>query len=116
VVLLAREFGWTPDEMRRLTPRELAVIITELQHQVVIEKYNEQKNHWAFLAAVMTNNFGRIIGMFSKRRQKAVGPDDFMSKDAKKILQRLLKQDEPKQADWNRHVEEAKAKGLAGPW
>jgi hypothetical protein len=30
-VLLAREFGWTIDEMRQLTPRELAAILNELQ-------------------------------------------------------------------------------------
>ena len=105
--------------MRQLTPRELNVILNELQRQVAIEQYNEQRNRWAFLAATITNNFSRIVGMFSKRKQKAVGPDDFMSKDAKKMLQRLLKQDEHDETnnvDWNRHIEEAKVKGLRGPW
>jgi hypothetical protein len=95
----------------------------ELQRQVTLEQYNEQRNHWAFLAAVITNNFSRIIGMFSKRKPKLVEVDDFMHKDAKKMLQRLLKQDEsetgaepkPEQKDWSRHIEDAKAKGLAGP-
>jgi hypothetical protein len=34
------------------------------------------------------------------------------------MLQRLLEQDrpEPEQKDWGRHIEDAKAKGLAGPW
>ena len=115
MVLLAREFGWTIDEMRQLTPRELSVVLNELQRQVAIEQYNEQHNKWAFLAAVITNNISRIIDMFSKKKSKRVEPDDFMDKDAKKMLQRLLGQ-EPEQKDWSRHIEEARAKGLAGPW
>jgi len=114
VVLLGREFGWTPEEMCRLTPRELAVILGELQRQIAIEQYNEQRNRWAFLAAVITNGFGAIAGMLSKHRPKTVDPDDFLSKDAKKMLQRLLGQEEPK-PDWSRHIEEARAKGLRGP-
>jgi len=116
-VLLAREFGWTPDEMRQLTPRELAAILNELQRQVALEQLKEQHNHWAFLAAVITNGFGAITSMFSKRKHKAVSPDDFMGKEAKKMLQQLLGQGpEQSQADWNRQVEDAKAKGLRGPW
>jgi hypothetical protein len=115
VVLLAREFGWTIDEMHQLTPRELAAILNELQRQVTIEQYNEQRNKWAFLAAVITNGFGAITGMLSKRKPKAVTPDDFMGKDAKKMLQRLLGQ-EPERKDWSRHIEDVKAKGLQAPW
>lgn len=101
--------------MRQLRPRELAVLLNELQRQTAIEQYTEQRNRWAFLAAVITNNFSRIVGMFSKRKQKAVGADDFMHKDAKKMLQRLLKQDgQDGTKDWSRHIEEAKAKGLRG--
>jgi hypothetical protein len=120
VVLLAREFGWTIDEMRQLTPRELAVVLNELQRQVALEQYNDQYSHWAFLAAVITNGFGAIAGMFSKRRPKTFSPDDFMGKEAKKMLQRLLEQDRPEpeleQKNWGRHIEDAKAKGLVGPW
>ncbi len=111
-MLLAREFGWTIDEMRQLTPRELAVVLNELQRQVALEQYNEQRNKWAFLAAVITNGFGAITSMFSKRKHKAVSPDDFMGKEAKKAFQQLLGQD--KQKDWSRHIEDAKAKGLKG--
>jgi hypothetical protein len=114
-VLLAREFGWSLDEMRQLTPSELTTVLHELQRQVAIEQYNEQHNRWAFLAAVITNNISRIIGMFSKKKPKRVEPDDFMDKEAKKMLQRLLGQ-ELEQKDWSRHIEDAKAKGLAGPW
>ena len=102
--------------MRQLTPRELAAILNELQRQVALEQYNEQENKWAFLAAAITNNISRIIGMFSKRKPKMVEPEDFLNKDAKKMLQRLLGQNEPKRKDWKRHVEDAKAKGLNGPW
>ena len=98
--------------MRQLTPRELAVVLNELQRQVALEQYNEQRNHWAFLAAVITNGFGVITSMFSKRKHKAVSPDDFMGKDAKKAFQQLLGQD--KQKDWSKHIEDAKAKGLKG--
>ena len=112
-MLLAREFGWSIEEMRQLTPRELAAILNELQRQMAIEQLSEQRNHWAFLAAVITNNISRIIGMFSKNKPKRVEPDDFMDKDAKKMLQRLLGQ-EPEQKDWSRHIEEVKAKGLKG--
>ena len=111
-MLLAREFGWSIEEMRQLTPRELAAILNELQRQVALEQYNEQRNKWAFLAAVITNGFGAITSMFSKRKHKAVSPDDFMGKDAKKAFQQLLGQD--KQKDWSRHIEDAKAKGLKG--
>jgi hypothetical protein len=106
--------------MQGLRPSELAAILLELQRQVALEQYNEQRNHWAFLAAVITNGFSRIAGMFSKRKPKDVSPDDFIGKEAKKMLQRLLEQDRPEpeleQKDWSRHIEDAKAKGLAGPW
>ena len=82
---------------------------------MAIEQLNEQRNHWAFLAAVITNGFGAITSMFSKRKHKAVIPDDFMGKEAKKMLQRLLGQDEPEQKDWSRHIEDVRAKGLVGP-
>ena len=97
--------------MRQLTPRELAVVLNELQRQVAIKQYNEQHNKWAFLAAVITNNISRIIDLFSKKKSKRVEPDDFMG-DAKKAFQQLLGQD--KQKDWSRHIEEARAKGLKG--
>jgi len=89
------------------------VVLNELQRQVALEQYNDQYSHWAFLAAVITNGFGAIAGMFSKRKHKAVSPDDFIGKEAKKMLQRLLGQ-EPEHKDWSRHIEEVKAKGLKG--
>ncbi len=67
-------------------------------------------------AEVITNGFGAITSMFSKRKHKAVSPDEFMGKEAKKMLQRLLEQDEQEQKDWGKHIDDAKAKGLKGPW
>ncbi len=113
-MLLGREFGWTLDEMRQLTPRELVAILNELQRQVALEQYTDQRNKWAFLAAVITNGFGAIASRLSKRKHKAVSPDDFMGKEAKKMLQRLLGQEQLEQKDWSRHIEDAKAKGLKG--
>jgi hypothetical protein len=109
--------------MRALRPSELTAILPELQRQLAIDQYNEQRNRWAFLAAVITNGFGAVVSAisgFGKRRykHKTVEPDDFMSKDAKKMLQRLLGQGEPgpEQGGWSKHIEDARAKGLAGPW
>ena len=102
--------------MQGLRPSELAAILLELQRQVALEQYNEQRNHWAFLAAVITNGFGAITSMFSKRKHKAVSPDDFMGKEAKKMLQRLLGQEAERKENWGRHIEDARVKGLAGPW
>jgi len=119
VVLLAREFGWSLDEMRQLTPSELTAVLHELQRQVAQEQYNEQYNRWAFLAAVITNGFNILASVFvaafggKKRKPKLVTPEDFMNKKAKQMLQQLLGQE---QKDWSSHIEEARAKGLAGPW
>lgn len=105
--------------MRRLALRELTVILDELQRQKLIEEYNEQRNHWNFLAAVITNGFSvlssTIAGAFGGRRRKPklVEPDDFVSKDAKKLFRQLLGWGpEQKQKDWSRHIADAKAKGL----
>lgn len=108
--------GWTPDVIRKLTPSELWAILNELNRQVALDQYNTQRNHWAFLAAVITNCFASVMGMFSKRKPKMIGPDDYMNKDAKKMLQRLLKQGSSGDLDYSKHIEDARAKGLAGPW
>lgn len=117
MVILGREFGWTLEEMRKLSPQELSAILNELQRQVALEQFNEQRNKWAFLAAVMANGFSALANSFSSKRRKPkmVQPDDFMAKDAKKMLQRLLGQ-EPEEKSWIKHVRDAKAKGLRGPW
>jgi len=108
--------------MRQLRPSELAGILFELERQVTLEQLNEQRNRWNFLASVIVNGVSiltsAIAGAVGKRRKpKLVEPDDFMSKDAKKLFGRLLDQEAPaKKRTWDKHVEDAKAKGLAGPW
>jgi hypothetical protein len=101
--------------MRNLTPRELAAILPELQRQMALQHYSEQRNHWAFLAAVITNAGRMIASAFGGgwHSVKAVEPDDFMGKDAKKTLRRLL--GEEPERDWSKHIEDARAKGLRGP-
>jgi hypothetical protein len=108
--------------MRQLRPSELAGILFELERQVTLEQLNEQRNQWSFIAAVIVNGVSvlasAIAGAVGKRRKpKMVEPDDFMSKDAKRLFKRLLDQAAPAKAEsWSKHVEDAKAKGLRGPW
>jgi len=108
--------------MRKLRPSELGAILNELDRQVTLEQLNEQKNRWSFIAAVIVNGASvlasAIAGAVGKRRKpKMVEPDDFMSKDAKKLFKRLLDQTLPAKAEgWNKHTEDARAKGLRGPW
>ncbi len=101
-----------------MRPSELSGILFELSRQTTINRYNEQINKWAFLAEVIANGFGILMSMisgFGKRKynHKMIKAEDFISKDAKKMHQRLLGQKE-RQADWSKHVEDAKAKGLVG--
>jgi len=117
-VFLAREFGWTLDEMRRLRPSELTAILRELQKQKLIQEYHEMRNRWAFLAAVTTNGFSTLAGMLSKskRKPKQVEPDAFISKEMKKAIERMTKKAQQEEDRWAELVREAKAKGLKGPW
>ena len=114
--MLGREFGWTLDEMRRLYPTELQAIMNELARQKIIDEYTEQKNKWAFLAAVIMNGVAALARVFSgkKKKIKEISPDDFISKDFKKIVQQVLgKQEEDN--DYDKHIEDAKQKGLKVP-
>ena len=116
-MLLAREFGWTIEEMRQLHPSELQTILNELQRQKLLDEYTEQRNKWAFLAAVIMNGVSILAKVFSgkKKKIKEISPDDFISKDFKKIIQQVLgKQEEDN--DYDKHIEDAKQKGLKGPW
>lgn len=63
---------------------------------------------------------GDITGFNRMRRQQAEkaqarkeAEEKCQKATAKKMLQQLLGQE---QKDWSRHIEEARAKGLAGPW
>lgn len=116
-MLLAREFGWTLEEMRQLRPSELVTILRELQRQKLLHEHQEMRNKWAFLAAVITNVVGAAVAAFGKRKHKAVEPDAFISNDVKQAVARLTgKAVQGSQTDWSALIADAKAKGLTGPW
>lgn|GEM_PF-1422574 len=118
MVTLAREFGWTPQEMRELYPSELAAILVELKRQKEVQEYAEIRGKWAFLAAVITNAAAGIVAAFSKRKPKQANPEDFINKKWIKRMEKILKETQPSQEEdeWVSLIEEAKAKGLKGPW
>jgi len=103
--------------MRQLYPSELQTILKELQRQKTIEEYSEQRNRWAFLAAVVSNGFSGIARMFSKRRgkQKEITPDDFISKEFKKLVGADTK-NKRQGSGFEKNIQDAKQKGLNGPW
>jgi len=85
----------------------------------MLEEYSEQRNRWAFLAAVISNGFSGIARMFSKRRgkQKAITPDDFISTEFKKLAGPDTKGKRPGQeSGYEKNIQDAKNKGLHGPW
>jgi len=93
--------------------------LKELQRQKLLEEYHEQRNRWAFLAAVISNGFAGIVRMFSKRKgkQKEITPDDFISKELKKLAGIDTIDKKPgKEPGFEKHIKDAKAKGLKGPW
>ena len=106
--------------MRQFRLSELAALSSEIQRQMAIEELNEHRNRWAALAATVINSASmvsaQVAGLGGRRRRvKLVTADDIIGKDAKKLLQRLL-QDDTEPDGWSRHIEDAKAKGLQGPW
>ena len=108
--------------MRDLRPSELAAILTELGKQKEQETRAEladiarEQQNLAAMMAVIVNSAQGIAGMFSKRRPKTVKPEDFLSKDFKKLIGELFEAQDAKQTDWASCVEDAKDKGLKGPW
>ena len=67
IVFLAKEFGWSLDEIGRLTPVQLQGILGELFYQKKLEDYMESYR-FAFLASVICN-------LVSKEKIK---PEDFI--------------------------------------
>lgn len=102
--------------MRQLYPSELQAILKELQKQKLVEEYTEQKNKWAFLAAVIMNGVTVLARVFSgkKKKIKEISPDDFINKDFKKIIQQVLGKQE-KDNNYDKYIEDAKQKGLKVP-
>ena len=101
--------------MRQLRPSELQAILKELQRQKLLDEYAEQKNKWAFLAAVIMNGVAILARVFSgkKKKIKEISPDDFINKDFKKIIQQVLGKQEENAYD--KHIDDAKKKGLKVP-
>lgn len=106
--------------MRQLYPGELRAILSELEKQKIAEGYAEQKNKWAFLAAVITNGFASLACSFSgkRRKPKLVDADDFMTKEYKKLVDRVIGGQKNKENNekFDKHIQDAKQKGLKGPW
>ena len=102
--------------MRALRPSELFSILHELQKQKLRDEYNDLRGHWAFLAAVITNGLSSIAAMFAKRKPKRVTPDDFISKDFKRLVEQTTEARPAKETGWASHIQDAKEKGLKGPW
>lgn len=113
---MAREFGWTLDEMRALYPSELYGLLQELQRQLLLEAYNEQLNKWSYLVAAVYNGFTTIARMFSRKkgRYKVFEPKDFIDKDFHAMVKALLPETEEK-GDHENHMKDVKKKGLRGP-
>ena len=105
--------------MRQLRPSELSAVMKELQKQKLIDEYAEQKNKWTFLAAVIANCTAALSRVFSgkKKKPKLVKPDDFISKEFEKLMQQILgTKEQKKDKKYAKHIQDAKAKGLSGPW
>lgn len=96
----------------------MAAILEELKKQKELWEYAEFRGKWAFLASVITNAAAAIVSMFSKRKPKLVNPDDFLDKKWRKKVESMFKeaQPSPTKDEWASFIEEAKAKGLKGPW
>jgi hypothetical protein len=107
--------------MRQLYPSEIQAILKELQKQKLVEEYAEQKSKWAFLAAVIMNGVAVLARVFSgkKKKLKTIEPDDFINKDFKKIVQKILseeKSNKKNDKNFDKHIQDAKQKGINGPW
>ncbi|MBW2672578.1 MAG: hypothetical protein JRD89_04065 [Deltaproteobacteria bacterium] len=102
--------------MRQLRPSEFVAILKELERQKFMQEYHEMRNRWAFLAAVITNGASAVASMFGKKKPKQVEPDAFISKEMKKMVEKLTKKAQQEEDRWVGLVREAKAKGLKGPW
>ena len=105
--------------MRQLYPSELQAILKELQKQKLVDEYAEQKSKWAFLAAIIANCTAVLSRVFSgkKKKPKLVKPDDFISEEFEGLMQQILgTKEQKKDKKYAKHIRDAKAKGLSGPW
>ena len=82
VVLLAREFGWTLDEIGKLELSQLNSILREIAYQKRLDDY-VASYRFAFLASVICN-------LMSKEK---VSPEDFIGLMPKREGQELTEED-----------------------
>lgn len=82
VVLIAKEFGWTLDEIGKLAPTQVQGILEELLYQKRLEDYLESYR-FAFLASVICN-------LVSKEK---VSPEDFIGALPKREGQEYSKEE-----------------------
>ncbi len=108
--------------MQALRPSELAAILLELGKQKEAETkidlsniIREQQN-LAVMMAVIVNSIREFAGMFAKRKPKTVSAGDFLSKDFKRLVHETIEAQPAKITDWASLVQDAKEKGLKGPW
>lgn len=105
--------------MRQLYRSELVAIVNHLQKKKITDEYAEQRNKWAFLAAVIANcsaMVARAFGGKKGRKPKTIEPDDFINKDFKKIIRQILGTNANEEKTFEKHIKDAKKKGLRGPW
>ena len=104
--------------MRQLRPSELVAILEELKKQKALSEYHEMRNKWAFLASVIVNGVSVLANVFagSKRKPKQVQPDDFISNEVKREIGKITGKAQQENNRWALLIEEAKTKGLTGPW
>jgi hypothetical protein len=100
---------------------EIPGIVKALSKRKLAERYRDMRENWAFLASVATNGFlGLAASMSGKRRKpKLTSPDDFISKDFKRLMEQMFRDNwarPGKQTDWAPLIQDAKEKGLRGPW
>ena len=121
-MILAREFGWSLDDMRRLRPSELAAILAELGRQKTEEARADEARamleqfRFASMLAAIINAGRQVVGVFARRKPKLVKPDSLLGPDFMRRVRELLAESDRTDRDWSAHIEDAKAKGLKGPW
>lgn len=94
--------------------------MNELQKKKLLDEYKEQKDKWSFIAAIITNCTAALAKVFSgsKRKIELVEPDDFISKEFKKIIDQALgdqKQNKNINKKFDKYIQDAKQKGLKVP-
>lgn len=105
--------------MDRLYRSEIPAIASALGKQKTADEYREMRNHWAFLASVITNGALGVAASFSGRgrKPKMTSPDDFIDRDFKRLAEEIFGRSQPsRKMDWASLIEDAKEKGLKGPW